>query len=514
MRTLTSRWLLSASLAGALAAPLGGCDAGALDAGADPIDAAFAEDGKADGAIPEGSPQALGVLRVANEATKDVLSKATAVGLGTRTTDELLKVRNGKDKKAATADDVKFATLKQLDAVPYVGPASLTKLLAYATKLGYVTAAPANTLLAAQAKRTPWSGYWWSMQNGELVLGWSSATGRKQWTPAEVLAFDACLESTTPTCKALLDGQTGVGGDKGKRLSPLMKFDLWVRRWLESKNGVGGSASTMYTHAAKWELDHHYIGDNPDHPHAGSAGYAGKCIGWALANNDWDEPTTTKALLDVGFEPADIKGILASIYNGGQFFVPDDLWVGNAYHDNEGSDSSEYYEDVYPHDFVKALAATIGKGNMLEGDLDPGDGVWNYPIYKYELRPGTPKNGKVAVSATLWYANDEVGIDEVFSTNAARPDLLSRVLTFELDLPASVGMDLTKATGGRWTGESVDTHPDALILGLEPTWRVDIQDYKTTQMNQEVNFPLIKRLKIGATWTPIVDQLLADYYAK
>ena len=509
MRPHTTRWLLSASLASlALAA----CDDGApLDAGADPIDAAFAEDGKADGALAEGSPQALGVLRVANESTKDVLAKTSGVGLGSRTTEAIVKVRNGKDKKANTADDVKFATLKQLDAVSYVGPASLTKLLAYATKLGYVTAAPANTILAAQAKLTPWSGYWWSMQNGELVLGWSSATGRKVWTPAEVMAFDACLESTAPTCKAMMDGHTA---DKGKRLSPLMKFDLWVRRWLEAKNGVGGSASTMYTHAARWELEHHYIGDDADHPHAGSAGYAGKCIGWALANFDWAEPTADKALLGVGFEPADIKGILASIYNGAQFFVPDEMWMGNPFHDNEDSNSAAYYEDVYPHDFVRALVQTIGKGNMLEGDLEPGDGVWNYPIYKYELRPATPKDGKVAVSATIGYADDEVGLDAVFSTNAARPDLKSRVLTFELDLPASANGDLTKATGGRWTGESVDTHPDALILGLEPNWRVEIQDYKNTQMNQEVNFPLIKRLKVGATWVPIVDQLLADYYAR
>jgi hypothetical protein len=33
-------------------------------------------------------------------------------------------------------------------------------------------------------------------------------------------------------------------------------------------------------------------------------------------------------------------------------------------------------------------------------------------------------------------------------------------------------------------------------------------------MNQEVNFPLIKRFKIGRGWTPIVDQLLADYYKR
>lgn len=488
------------------------CDDGS-EAGLDPVDAPFFEDGKADGAITEGSPLAIGVLRAANESSRDVLSKTSGVGLGTRTTDEILKVRNGKDKKAGTADDKPFATLAALDAVPWVGPTSLAKLVAFAQKMGLVPSAPAQSgnKLAAQASRAPWSGYWWSMQNGELVLGWSSASGRKAWSESEVRAFDACLDQYTTTCKAMMDGHLA---DKGRRLSPLMKFDLWVRRWLEAQHGAGGAASTLFTHAARWELDHHYIGDDPDHPHADSAGYAGKCIGWALANFDWDEPTTDRVLLGLAFEPADIKGLLASIYNGAQFFVPEDKWVGNAYHDNEGSDSAEYYDDVYPHDFVRALYATIGQGTMLEGDLEPGDGVWNYPIYKYELRPGTAKNGKVGVSATIHYADDEVGLDQVFSTNPARPDLKSRDLTFELDVPAGWDGDLAKATGGRWTGAAIDTHPDALILGLEPDWRTAIQDYKNTQMNEEVNFSLIKRLKVGGTWTPIVDVLLADYYRR
>ena len=506
MRMLTTQWQLLVSFA-FLAA---GCDGGTADSAIDPLDAPFYEDGKADSALAEGSPLALGVLRVANESTRDVLYRSSGVGLGTRTTDQILKVRNGKDKKAGTVDDVEFATLAALDAVPYVGPKALSKLVAYAQKAGFVPAASTNTL-SAETARKPWSGYWWSMQNGELVLGWDSATGRESLTEADVRAFDACLESTTATCTALMDAHLA---DKGRRLSPLMKFDLWVRRWLEAQNGVGGSASTLFTHAARWELDHHYIGDNPNHPHAGSAGYAGKCIGWALANFDWEEPTTEQVLLGLTFEPADIKGLLASIYNGAQFFVPDDKWLGNAFHDVEGSSSTEYYEDVYPHDFVRALFSTIGQGGMLEGDLEPGDGVWNYPIYKYELRPGAAKNNKVTVAATIYYANDEVDIDEVFSTDPARPDLKSRDLTFELDVPAGWTGDLAAATGGRWTGESVDTHPDALILGLEPSWRTEIQDYKNTQMNQEVNFPLIKRLKVGSTWMPIVDQLLADYYRR
>jgi hypothetical protein len=508
MSNPSTKWLLLASFASLSIAS--GCAGDDADPGLDPVDAAFLEEGKADGAIAEGSPQALGALRVANESSRDVLAKASGVGLGTRTTDAILKVRNGKDKKGGTADDEIFDTLAELDAVPWVGPVSLGKLVAYADKLGLMPAAPAN-LFSAETPRKPWSGYWWSMQNGELVLGWSSESGREAWSEAEVRAFDACLEATSSACTRMMDGHLA---EEGRRLSPLMKFDLWVRRWLEAQFGVGGASATLFTHAARWELDHHYIGDDPDHPHAAAAGYAGKCIGWALANFDWDEPTADKVLLGVAFEPADIKGILASIYNGAQFFVPDDMWMGNAYHDVEGSSSTEYWEDVRPHDFVRALFLTIGKGTMLEGDLDPGDGVWNYPIYKYTLRPGSARNNKVQVAATIHYADDEVDLDAVFSTVPARPDLKSRDLTFELDVPSGWKGDLAQATGGRWTGDSVDTHPDALILGLEPTWRSDIQDYKNTQMNQEVNFPLIKRLKVGATWKPIVDELLAAYYAR
>jgi hypothetical protein len=33
-------------------------------------------------------------------------------------------------------------------------------------------------------------------------------------------------------------------------------------------------------------------------------------------------------------------------------------------------------------------------------------------------------------------------------------------------------------------------------------------------MKLEVNFQLLKREKVGSRWTPIVDALLADYFAR
>lgn len=364
--------------------------------------------------------------------------------------------------------------------------------------------------LTAEAERTPWSGYYWSMAQGELVLGWDDGQGRRLLTPDEVRAFDACLPSYEPGCVELLGN---LAGDGGRQLSPLMKFDLWVRARLEAEAGPGGSAYTAYSHAALWELEHHFIGDDTSHRYWDSRGYAGKCIGWALATMDWDEPTVDRELLGVLFRPADLKGILASIYNGAQFFVPEDQVMGTEFHDANDA-SAEAYADVHPADFVRALLLTLGEGRILEGDLEPGDGVWNYPIHRVDLawERETQDATELHVAATLHYANDEVDLDGVFSTDPERPDLLSRELTFDLEVPEGWDGDLAAATAGRWTGQAVDTHPDVLILGLEEGWRDSIYDYRTTNMNQEVNFQLLKRVRGEGGWQPVVDELLAEYY--
>jgi hypothetical protein len=475
----------------------------------------FLVEGKADGA-EEGSPLARAVLRVANECSLETLRDE--VRLGSRVAENVVRARAGADRARGTGDDAPFTSLKQLDAVPYLGSKAFTRLVDFARSHGYVeggngTGGTAGPLpLTAQATRIPWSGYYWSMLNGELVRGWNDQNGRSEWSEKEVRDFDACLESYTDSCKQLLSTMTG---ERGVKLSPLMKFDWYVRLILERQYGPGGAPASSFTHAARWELDHHYIGENANHPYWESRYYAGKCIGWALSTLYYDEPTREGEIGGVLFKPADIKGFLASIYNGAQFFVPENMVVGNEYHDAAGQSTPENYEDVKPVDFVRALAATIAQGKILEGDLDPGDSVWNHPIHKYALSVKDARPGVVSVDATLHYANDVVGIDEVFSTNPARPDLLSQELTFELDVPEGWGGDLLKATGGRWTGVSVDQHPDVLIMGLEEKWREEIYEYRGTKMNNDVNFPLLKRAPgPGGTWVPLVDDLLARYYQK
>lgn len=507
MSRIGRKWALAALVLSAVA-----CGGAAEDGGEDldedgEFDVAMA-DGKADAiGIGEGTPLAAGMLRVANELVVAKLAATSDVGLGTRAANAIGKARAGSDKVEGSSDDVKFTTLTALDKVSYVGPAAFRKLKAYALAHGFVAANP----LAAQSTRVPWSGFWWSMLNGELTRGWSDGKGRQNWTEAQVLKFDVCISQYTAECKTLINE---MAANNGVKLSPLMKFDFYVRKLLEDKNGAGGRKSTEYSHAAKWEIQHHYIGQDTNHRYWGSRGYAGKCIGWALANLENDEPTTEVTIGGVTFTPADIKGFLAAIYNGAQFFIPENAAVGREFHHNPGSDTPEIYADVTPDDFVRALFETIGKGKMLEGDLDPGDGVWNYPIYKYVLTHTRQDAKTLSVKATIYYANDEVGIDQVFSINPARPDILSRDLTFELSFAAAVSDDLSKATGGRWTGAAVDTHPDVLLTGLESGWRESIYDYRNTQMNTEVNFALLKRVKRGIAWVPLVDEILKEYYAK
>ena len=488
--------LLAASLVTLLSVSACAVDATDIEDG---IDEPFVTDGKTDDAISEGSPAALAVLKVASTATE--VSLRNDIGLSARAAKGIVAGRVAGP----------YATLKKLDDVAYVGPAAFRALLKYAQDQGLI---PATTNpLSASATRTPWSGYWWSMLNGELALGWDdrgAGGSRSTFSETEARAFDACVASYTPACKQTI---STMAGERGRRLSPLMKFDYLVRKQLEATYGSAGAPASLYAHATKWELDQHYIGNNRAHRYWDSRGYAGKCIGWALATMAYDEPTKIVELDGVEFRPADIKGLLASIYNGAQFFVPEEKTIGNEFHNVAGSDSQAYYDDVHPHEFVKALFDTIGKGNILEADMDPGDGVWNYPLYKYELKV-TRRSGTTAqVQATVYFANDEVAIDLVSAHDPARRDMKSRVLNFELTLPSGSD-DLAKATGGRWLGASVNEHPDALILGVEADWRKTIYDYRNTAMNTEVNFNLIKRAQgSNGQWTPIVDGVLQRYYA-
>jgi hypothetical protein len=100
-------------------------------------DDSFIAAGKEDGGgIVEGTPEAIGVLRAANELT---LAKLRSdVKLTATPAKNIDAFRSGADKIPGTGDDKRFATLTELDKVKYVGPVAFARLLAYAQSHDFV----------------------------------------------------------------------------------------------------------------------------------------------------------------------------------------------------------------------------------------------------------------------------------------------------------------------------------------------------------------------------------------
>lgn len=98
--------------------------------------------GKADGGIDEGSPEALGVLAVVNDPNATASSLKADAHVTARVATNILAHRNGADTKPNTPDDDRFDTLKELDDIAYVGPATLDAFLALAKARGLVKAGP------------------------------------------------------------------------------------------------------------------------------------------------------------------------------------------------------------------------------------------------------------------------------------------------------------------------------------------------------------------------------------
>ena len=107
----------------------------------DPADEQVVSDGKSDAfGYTEGSPEAIGILKVANE---------------TSLADLQAKVGLTKSARANIVADRPFATLTALDATPYVGKTTFEKLLAYAIAQGYVGGSSTDPFDPASCQGAP-----------------------------------------------------------------------------------------------------------------------------------------------------------------------------------------------------------------------------------------------------------------------------------------------------------------------------------------------------------------------
>lgn len=92
----------------------------------------------ASSAIIDGTPEAVGVLDLVNDASTDLTVLDIDARLDKRAAVGLLHRRNGPDGIAASSDDELFTSIGEVDDVRWVGPSALGKLKAYAQNHGFV----------------------------------------------------------------------------------------------------------------------------------------------------------------------------------------------------------------------------------------------------------------------------------------------------------------------------------------------------------------------------------------
>jgi hypothetical protein len=88
--------------------------------------------------MPDGTPAAVGVVRLVNDGTTDLAILDVDANLDRRAAEGILELRDGADGVLGTHDDQLFDRVSQVDGVPWVGPSALSKLKAYASSHGFV----------------------------------------------------------------------------------------------------------------------------------------------------------------------------------------------------------------------------------------------------------------------------------------------------------------------------------------------------------------------------------------
>ncbi len=90
--------------------------------------------------LEDGTPDAIGVLALLNDAGTTVTVLDVDARLDARAARNLIAHRDGKDRRPGTADDDEFDTVAEVDAVSYVGDAAIGLLVDYARAHGWVPA--------------------------------------------------------------------------------------------------------------------------------------------------------------------------------------------------------------------------------------------------------------------------------------------------------------------------------------------------------------------------------------
>lgn len=218
---------------------LGCTSSSSSDEPEDPEEEDFTVDGKSDSGIADGSPDACSVLKLANLASKDTLD--FDVKLSSRAAANIVAFRRGADALPETDDDGWFATLKRLDDIKFIGKASFTRMLAYASAHPEYACGPVAVQLLAfndfHGNLKPPSG-----SSGRIVTGPDPLVNFVDAGGVEYLAAHlAQLAATNPHTTIVAAGDL-IGA------TPLLSAAFHDEPSIEAMNLLGLAVSSVGNH--------------------------------------------------------------------------------------------------------------------------------------------------------------------------------------------------------------------------------------------------------------------------
>jgi len=336
-------------------------------------------------------------------------------------------------------------------------------------------------LRSGKVKYTPWTGYYWSMDNGLIANRYHDSWFKSKWTFKGKLKYAKKRPASYYIKKGKID-----------RLSPAEKYELLI----------GDKEQTFSKQIWQKGLDE-------IEKYGSVRSWSGLCHGLALAPAALPHPKYAVKIKSfdgkhiIKFYPEDIKALGVYLWSGEN--VPSRIVGGRCEKDYPKTDSMGRIvdpdcQDTNPATFHLAVINKIGvQKDVLIMDNAHNKSVWNFPIINYKFTYFNPNSEKESGKITdimipiEKFSNDKfkkyrsrgvryiVGVDARiehlnFRQPVARdkdpttkPYLLKQYYRYDLELNSKGDI-----VGGEWYFKS---HPDFLWTPYEKTDPVAPFDY-------------------------------------